>query len=428
MHICYCYSLKWRYEFSNSKSGVVTFGETKAVHYQSMKTREWILGGNTVDELYEYKNLGVLKNYIGSFSSNVDDNIEKTRNKAGMIFSSHLDRRKVNPLIYVKFWRQACLPSLLFGAELFTLTPGLLLKLERCQSWFLKHIFYVPSFTPGPILLKMSGLNSVASEIAIKKLLFLGRLITEPNMAPTVRNLFQCRVESYFNTNVTSAGVLLSISESLVKYDLFHHFESWYNSSTFPSYENWKRIVRDRIRVFEKDAWLQFCDNHPDIHIIQTCFENLSPPDFWSLADEYPDLVTRLHTQARLMGGFGLNGSVPWLKDREGALCFICKEDVENTYHFFLDCPQFKENFDSVWRNLQLKITRSNPTDGVQIANFIKNLNRQNKVMLLVGGLSLPFDNQTTTLVKKFVSSAVGKIYKLRTEKLRELEAPWLKN
>ena len=91
----------------------------------------------------------------------------------------------------------------------------------------------------------MSGLNSVASEIAIKKLLFLGRLITEPNMAPTVRNLFQCRVESYFNTNVTSAGVLLSISESLVKYDLFHHFESWYNSSTFPSYENWKRILSE---------------------------------------------------------------------------------------------------------------------------------------------------------------------------------------
>ena len=103
MRMCYCYSLKWRYEFNNSKSGVVTFGETKAVHYQSMKKREWILGEDTVDELYEYKNLGVLKNYIGCFSSNVDDNIEKTRNKAGMIFSSHLDRRKVNPLTYVNF-------------------------------------------------------------------------------------------------------------------------------------------------------------------------------------------------------------------------------------------------------------------------------------------------------------------------------------
>ena len=198
---------------------------------------------------------------------------------------------------------------------------------------------------------------------------------------------------------MTSAGVLLSISEALVKYDLFHHFESWYNSFTFPSYENWKRIVRDRFQVFENAAWRQFCDNHPDIHIIQTCFENISSPDFWSLADEYPDLVTRLHKQARLMGSFGLNGSVPWLKDTEGALCFICEEDIENICQFFLDCPKFKKNFDSVWRNLQLKVTRSNPTDGIQIANFIKNLNHQNKVMLLVGDLFLPFANQATTLV-----------------------------
>ena len=107
-----------------------------------------------------------------------------------------------------------------------------------------KHIFYVPSFTPGPILLKISGLNSVAFEIAIKKLLFLGCLITEPNMAPTIRNLFQCRGESYFDTNVTSAGVLLSISEALVKYDLSHHFESWYNSSTFPSLKIGKELSK----------------------------------------------------------------------------------------------------------------------------------------------------------------------------------------
>ena len=33
--------------------------KAKAVHYQSMKTGEWILGGDTVDELYEYKNLTV---------------------------------------------------------------------------------------------------------------------------------------------------------------------------------------------------------------------------------------------------------------------------------------------------------------------------------------------------------------------------------
>ena len=56
-----------------------------------MKSHEWILGGEFVGELHEYKNLGVLKSCIGSFSSNVDDNIEKARSKVWMIFSYDLD-------------------------------------------------------------------------------------------------------------------------------------------------------------------------------------------------------------------------------------------------------------------------------------------------------------------------------------------------
>ena len=79
MKICFRYSLKWRYEFDNSKSGVVTFEETKSTHFKSMQDRKWFLGESSADELYEYKNLGVTKNYVGSFSSNVEDNIEKTR-------------------------------------------------------------------------------------------------------------------------------------------------------------------------------------------------------------------------------------------------------------------------------------------------------------------------------------------------------------
>ena len=148
MNKCHNYSKTWSYEFNHSKNGVVTFGETKPIHCKSMKERGWALGDDTVEELYEYKNLGVLKNYCGSFASNVSDNIDKTCRKASMIFSSNVDRHKTNPLVYVKFWRQGCLSSLLFGAEIFTITPSLLLELERCQSWFLKKLFYMPDFDP----------------------------------------------------------------------------------------------------------------------------------------------------------------------------------------------------------------------------------------------------------------------------------------
>ena len=152
------------------KSGIVTFGESKRVHSEAMKERIWVLGDESVTRLYEYKNLGVVKNYIWSFSTNADDNIGKTRKKAGMLLSSNFDRRKVNPLIYIKFWRQACLPTLLYGTELFTLT--LLAKVERCQQWFLKNVFYVPKFAQCQLLLKLSGLWSIDSEIGFRRKLF----------------------------------------------------------------------------------------------------------------------------------------------------------------------------------------------------------------------------------------------------------------
>ena len=108
-----------------------------------------------------------------------------------MIFSSDFDRRKTNPLVYIKFWRQACLPCLLFGTELFSLTASQLGKLERCQQWFLRNVFHVPRFAAGKLLLRLANLNSTESEIDLKKLLFLGRLITETKMPPTVKGLFQ---------------------------------------------------------------------------------------------------------------------------------------------------------------------------------------------------------------------------------------------
>ena len=86
MNICDKYGIKWRYKFNHTKSGVIIFGETKPSHSKSMKEREWMLGDAIVNVLYEYKNLGVLKNYVNSFTSNVEDNVEKARKKVGMIF------------------------------------------------------------------------------------------------------------------------------------------------------------------------------------------------------------------------------------------------------------------------------------------------------------------------------------------------------
>ena len=61
---------------------------------------------------------------------------------------------------------------------------------------------------------------------------------------------------------------------------------------------------------------------------------------------------------------------------------------------------------------------------------FFSSLDREQKILLLLGegGLHLPFDQVTVTMVKRFVPSAIGKIHRLRKEMLCELEALWLPN
>ena len=73
-------------------------------------------------------------------------------------------------------------------------------------------------------------------------------------MAQSVRSLFMSRAESHFDASVASMGVLPSIIEALNKYDLYHSFVSWFHDSTFPTYSNWKRIVKTKVRNFEDNA------------------------------------------------------------------------------------------------------------------------------------------------------------------------------
>ena len=172
-----------------------------------------------------------------------------------MLFSANFDRRKVNPLVYIKLWRQACLPSLLYGTELFTITPTLLKKFERCQQWFLKHVFYVPELSPKRLLLKLSRLNSIESENALKKLLFWGRLTTGQKMTPALQSLFELRSKSLFDANIISLGfcpVFVGLCTNLICF--FIYFDEWFQNSIFPTYTSWKLIVKRKIKDYEENA------------------------------------------------------------------------------------------------------------------------------------------------------------------------------
>ena len=178
--------------------------------------------------------------------------------------------------------------------------------------------------------------------------------------------------------------------------------------------------------MFEKNASSAFVPEHSSFDFAKSCLELVPPQKFWSISSYYSDLVCRLHVQIRLMGNFGLNTSIPWAKTTDSAICFICKEGEETLHHFLFECTGFREHFGLLWSSLSTKVIRSNTTDGNHMFDFLVNLEQHQKALLLIGCLPLPFDSATIMMITRFVASAVGKIYKLRTEKLLELEAPWI--
>ena len=178
MSIVFGFSIKWRYEFNHTKSGVVVFGESKIQHAKNMMSRKFNLGFDVVKERKEYKNLEVTKNYAHSCGGNINEAVKKTRRKGGIILSMGFDRKKVNPLIYIELiWKITCLPSLVFGSELWSLTKTDTACLERCQNWFIRKVFNLPKFSSYLLLLKIFSLISVENEIAKRKLFFFARMV-----------------------------------------------------------------------------------------------------------------------------------------------------------------------------------------------------------------------------------------------------------
>ena len=65
--------------------------------------------------------------------------------------------------------------------------------------------------------------------------------------------------------------------------------------------------------MHESDIWDEFCIKHPGFLVAQAFFKNVTSDKFWSIADLFPDLVSHLHVQLRLLSNLGLCGGIPWL-------------------------------------------------------------------------------------------------------------------
>ena len=91
----------------------------------------------------------------------------------------------------------------------------------------------------------------------------------------------------------------------------------------FPCQAEWKSIVSHEVHNNGMKKWTEYCVLQLNLHLEKACIDNIPPEHFWSLTNQYPDLVHHLHVQVRLMGNLGPSAGVPWLPDMDCAKGFI---------------------------------------------------------------------------------------------------------
>ena len=164
-------------------------------------------------------------------------------------------------------------------------------------------------------------------------------LITQPKIPVAVRTLFESRTESFIDVNIISIGVLSSICEAPQKYDLFDHLKRG-STTVYSLCRQSGKSLRRRVSESQEGIWSDFCSSHPELKVAQGWLNNIHPYHFWSLVNQYPDLVKCLHSQVKLM-----------CVTLRAANCFICWHTVDDS-HFM---PNFfrasKTTLPSYWHN-----------------------------------------------------------------------------
>ena len=207
-----------------------------------------------------------------------------------MLFSARFDRRRTNLLVYLKTWKQACIPCLLFSSELWNLTPSDIEKLERCQRWFVRIVFYLSNHSDVSSLQSIGGLTSVELQIDIRKLFFFARIVSKDGMPPVVGDIFRFRAKEYFrNPDCVPTGFMGDIVGRLKKYDNHSYLSLWINVDLFPSYSSWKRIVNKKVYKYDKEKLLSYVPESSNLTV--SIFRSLPPHSFWSTTSSFPDLV-----------------------------------------------------------------------------------------------------------------------------------------
>ena len=250
----------------------------------------------------------------------------------------------------MKIYTTCVLPRALFACELWNdVTPSNMLLLERTHRLCLKSAQCLPKSTRSDMATSLLGTFSIESYMNEKKLLFLGTLCNMKSSDIT-NIIFVKRMFQFYNADTeNNYGFFKDVNAILQTYELSNFLDKYRSTGHFPTYSQWKRVVREHVRRKEHTEWCARTSSD-DFFRFRSVHHSPVTANIWRVAKLRPDSLPLMQHLARTL-------CAPASTDHT---CEKCSSvSVNRLFHLVFECQQ--NNIEHKWLNFNTAISRVKP-------------------------------------------------------------------
>ena len=327
LNIVNTYSCKWRYIINPLKSNIIVFGDRSRVKTYP----EFVLGQDKINVVHNVKHVGIYLTDNFTHNEKINHGITKAKSSFFSILPLGLNTDHINPILSASLVHKICIPTLLYGSELwFNLSNQNIEQMEIFHRFCAKIIQGFDKSTRTDMCLSMLGWLPVQSEIDKRKLGFLQKLCSMPNNLLS-KQIFNARLSMFvIRYDDKQKGYIPDIFKILIKYDILQFIAKYIDSGIFPNKRTWKKIVQNRIYMYESNKWLQRMRGQHMFERFMSIHPMIKPAIIWKCSSKHLCLKT------------SKNISQIWIdvSPKIARVCKFCEYIYTDLYlHITTSCP-----------------------------------------------------------------------------------------
>ena len=343
------YAKKWRFELNPKKSEVVVFGKR-----DPPRNVKWALGENTINQVNQYKYLGIELTRTLRWSTYIKRILAKARRNMTQALAMGISGGFMTVRLANTIWMSLVRSIIEYGCEIWGEKEYE--EFEKLQLEMGKRILRCGSRTTDEVVRGELGWERQKARRDEMRLRYWGKIVrmTDDRIVKTIYKTSRERLDR--EERQIANGESVELTKTWCKYtrDLLQklNLEEEWRTEEVGDEDEWNEKVREHIHEFEQIKWRTQCLLKPKLRTYVTLKKELKVEPFLGVYHRggTPELVKMRGGTNRLRIEQGR-----YTKEKlEERVCLLCNNGrVEDEKHFMLDCVTYEDLRTKMWSSVE---------------------------------------------------------------------------